>query len=201
MTDRETDRCECAECLESLEMCFDCVDTREMLRAPEANPSVGSKPSNPKQAFGDSKLPLHLWPTTATALGSLAFMEGALKYGRLNWRGAGVRASTYISAAKRHLDAWSEGEDNAPDSGLPHLASVLACVAILVDSIATGELNDDRHYHGEGYRKFVEELTPHVARLRELHKDKNPKHYTLADNSCVPTPSGPLPKKPSSASP
>ena len=30
--------------------------------------------------------------------------------------------SRYFSAAQRHLLAWNDGEDNDPESGLPHLA-------------------------------------------------------------------------------
>lgn len=139
-----------------------------------------TKPSNPKDAIGAGKLPLHLWPVTATALGSLGLLDGMLKYGRSNFRAIGVRASIYYDAACRHLNAWFEGEDLDPDSGLPHLAHALACLAILVDAQAAGKLNDDRMMPG-GYRAFVESLTPHVARLKALHADKSPRHYTIAD--------------------
>ena len=142
--------------------------------------SANMKPSNPKDAIGSDKLPLHLWPTTATALGSLALLDGALKYGRSNFRRIGVRASIYVDAAKRHMDAWFEGEDCDPASGLPHLAHALACIAIIVDAQAADKLTDDRMTPG-GYRALVESLTPHVPRLRKLHADKNPKHYTIAD--------------------
>ncbi|ATI15718.1 hypothetical protein [Bordetella phage vB_BbrM_PHB04] len=140
-----------------------------------------NKPTNPKDAIGSGKLPLHLWPTTATALGALGLLDGMLKYGRSNFREIGVRASIYYDAACRHLNAWFEGEEVDPDSGLPHLAHALACLAILVDAQAAGKLNDDRMVAG-GYRALVTELTPHVARLKALHAGKDPKHYTIADN-------------------
>lgn len=138
------------------------------------------KASNPKDIIGSDKLPLHLWPETATILGSLGLLDGLLKYGRGNFREIGVRSSIYYDAARRHLNAWFEGEDADPDSGLPHLGHALACIAILIDAGAAGKLNDDRQYPG-GYRKLVTEMTPHVARLKEMHKDKAPKHYTIAD--------------------
>lgn len=140
------------------------------------------KPSNPKDAIGCDKLPLHLWPTTATAMGCLGVLEGMVKYGRTNWRQTGVRTTIYIDACKRHLDAYLEGEDNAPDSGTPHLANALACLAIIVDAQAAGKLTDDRNYNGGGYRGLVEKLTPHVKRIKDLFKEKNPKHYTIEDN-------------------
>lgn len=147
----------------------------------DKSPSL-DKPSNPKDIIGSDKLPLHLWPTTATAMGSIGLLEGAVKYGRLNWRHTGVRASIYIDACKRHLDAWMEGEAVAPDSGVPHLANALACLAIIVDAQAAGKLTDDRNFAGDGYRKLVEQLTPHVARLKALHADRKVKHYTIEDD-------------------
>lgn len=137
---------------------------------------------NPKDAIGGNKLPLHLWPPAATALGSLGLLDGMLKYGRSNFRVIGVRASIYVDAAQRHLNAWFEGEEVDPDSGLPHLAHALACLAILVDTQAAGTLQDDRSVAG-GHRQHINDLTPHVARLKALHADKHPKHYTIKDNA------------------
>lgn len=56
-------------------------------------PVPGEKPSNPKQLIGSTKPPLHLFPRIALVQGSLAFLEGALKYGRSNYRAIGVKAS------------------------------------------------------------------------------------------------------------
>ena len=169
---------------------LDCGFSESVLMAPispvvfaEDAAMVSEKLSNPKDVIGRAKLPLHLWPTTATAMGSIGLLEGALKYGRSNWREAGVKASIYIDACKRHLDAWFEGEDNAPDSGSPHLGNALACLAILVDAQAAGKLVDDRQYAGAGYRALVEQLTPHVDRLKVMFADKSPKHFTIADNA------------------
>ena len=157
------------------------LQLREALAATRPAIDSATKPTNPKDAIGSDKLPLHLWPTTATALGSLGLLDGALKYGRSNFREIGVRASIYYDAARRHLDAWFEGEDTDPDSGLPHHSHALACLAILVDAAAVGKLTDDRMVAGRAYRPFVGSLTPHVARLKRLHADKAPKHYTIAD--------------------
>lgn len=142
---------------------------------------MSTKPSNPKDLIGSSKIPIHLWPTTATLMGALGFLDGALKYGRSNFREVGVRASIYYDAARRHLDAWFEGEDIDPDSGLPHLAHALACLGILVDAEAAEKLNDDRMVAG-GYRNLLDQLTPHVERLKQKHGDKQVKHYTIEDS-------------------
>jgi hypothetical protein len=147
-----------------------------------------TKDTNPKQAFANDKIPLHMWPAIATAMGALGLLDGAYKYGRSNWREAGVLASTYRDALSRHMDAWFEGQDNDPASGLPHLCHALACLAIIVDAQAAGLLTDDRMYPG-GHHDVMAALTPHVGRLREMHKGrKEPRHY---DAKTVPEPSGP----------
>ena len=123
---------------------------------------------------------MHLWPETATIMGTLGLLDGALKYGRSNWREAGIKYTVYLDAMRRHATALLEGEEVDPDSGLPHICHILATAAIIVDAEAAGKLIDDRNYPG-GYRELLEEMTPHVARLKEKHADKSPKHYTIQD--------------------
>jgi len=141
-----------------------------------------TKLTNPKDIIGSNKLPFHLCPTTFTAGVSMAFLEGCLKYGRSNFRAVGVRASIYYDAALRHLIAWFEGEDIDPDSGLNHLYKAGACLAVIADAMEAGKLNDDRMIKG-GYSKLIDKFTPMIKELKEKHKDKNPKHYTIKDNN------------------
>lgn len=146
-----------------------------------AYPQSTGKDTNPKTAAGDTKVPLHLFPSTAMAAGAVAFHEGAVKYGRQNWRKAGVRYSVYQAAVLRHLMSAWEGETIDPTCGIDHLGKALACIAILIDARAAGTLTDDRAVEG-GYEDLINILTPEVVKLTELHKDKNPYHYTIADN-------------------
>lgn len=143
-------------------------------------PEVGGLAENPKDIVGSGKLPLHLWPTTATATGCIAMLNGALKYGRSNWRKTPVKASIYVDACHRHIAAWFEGHDE-DEEGVPHLSSALACLAIIVDAQAAGTLVDDRQVSG-GHVDLVDSLTPHVRRLRQRHAGRSPKHWTIADN-------------------
>jgi len=142
--------------------------------------SVEAKQTNPKDAIGCNKLPLHLWPETATAMGCVALLEGACKYGRSNFRPMGVRASIYYDACRRHLNAWFEGENLDPDSGVNHLGHALACLAVLVDAEVAGVLNDDRMYP-VNYRPFIDDLTKHVGRIKSRYADRNVKHWTIQD--------------------
>jgi hypothetical protein len=99
---------------------------------------------DPKGAIGATKTPLHLLPPSASAAAAWAHKLGADKYGAWNWRSAKVCSATYIGAIKRHLDAWVDGEDLDPESGVTHLAHIIASCNILSDAEAFGTLEDNR---------------------------------------------------------
>jgi hypothetical protein len=118
------------------------------------------KVSNPKDAVGTAKVPastvsqavmieLHQYlgmpvnPMVQAELG-LGMMEGALKYGRHNYRAVGVRASVYFDALFRHWGAWWLGQDIDPDSGLNHITKAIATLTVLRDSMLQENWVDDR---------------------------------------------------------
>lgn len=135
------------------------------------------KATNPKDRIASNKLPLDLVPDTLAVFASLAFAEGAAKYGAYNWRVAGVRSSVYRAALDRHLKSWWNGEDADPATGVPHLASILACAGILLDAELAGKLTDDRPPRvalGEAIRS----LEGDVGRIKALFADRSPTHWT-----------------------
>src|SRR5258708_30895020 len=99
---------------------------------------------NPKDLIGIKKVPLSLIPPASKIYQAMAMKDGAIKYEAYNWREKKVRFMIDLDAIQRHLDALLDGEDNAIDSGLPHLAHALACLGILVDAKESGNLIDDR---------------------------------------------------------
>jgi len=99
---------------------------------------------NPKDRIGETKPPLHLIPPAAEILEAVVMGLGARKYGPFNWRSAKVRATVYVAAAKRHLAQWLDGVDDDSESGVSHLAHARACLGILLDAQATGNVIDDR---------------------------------------------------------
>lgn len=126
-------------------------------------------PPNPKQRYGDAKVPIGLFPPVAILYGALACKQGAEKYGPYNWRDKTVEAMTYVHAAERHLMAWADGEDLDPESGQPHLGHVLACLAILADATEQGNLIDNRPPAGKAGPMLRERAT--AERLsREVHE-------------------------------
>lgn len=58
------------------------------------------------------------------------FAYGANKYAAWNWS-RGMKWSIPYACALRHLQAWYEGEDNDPESGLPHLGHVMCNLVML----------------------------------------------------------------------
>lgn len=74
----------------------------------------------------------------------VAFLEGALKYGPYNFRETDIKASVYYDAALGHIQAYWEGEEIDPDSGLPHITKAIASLIVLRDSQMTGRHIDDR---------------------------------------------------------
>jgi hypothetical protein len=148
-------------------------------------------PLNPKDLIGATKLPLGLVPDVLVTEVSLAFLEGALKYGRYNWRAAGVRASIYHDALMRHIFKWWNGEERDATTRVRHLANAGACIAILLDAELQGKLIDDRPIAQPGLSARIDEAMAIIKHLQELFKDHNPKQYTIMDalkDAGVPTP-------------
>ena len=56
---------------------------------------------------------------------------GAEKYGPYNWM-KGIEYSRLHAALRRHVAAWSKGEDIDPESGHPHLAHARCCLDFLM---------------------------------------------------------------------
>jgi hypothetical protein len=163
------------------------------------------KPSNPKDSIGIKKTPLSTVSSPFIAGVGLAMMEGALKYGRHNYRTVGVRSSVYYDALMRHMMAWWEGQDIDPDSGLSHLLKAAACLAVVFDSMHRGNLNDDRPprvsddwliaYNNLAHalvEKYPDAKPAHTEQAhtvivdrnldKELfHEDEYPTHYTTEE--------------------
>ena len=103
-----------------------------------------TKDSNPKDAVGIKKIPFSTMSAAVLAEVGIAMLEGARKYGRHNYRVAGVRGSVYYDACIRHLTDWWEGTDIDPDSGLSHITKAIAGLCVLRDAMIQDKFLDDR---------------------------------------------------------
>jgi hypothetical protein len=120
------------------------VTSPEYTDAPYDAIDIKFHPNDPKGAAGAKKVPMWLLPPYALQQTAWVHKLGSEKYGPYNWRENSVCASTYISAIMRHLDAWRDGEDIDPESGVTHLAHIAASCNILMDAHQCSKLIDDR---------------------------------------------------------
>lgn len=148
---------------------------------------MSTKDTNPKDAIGCAKPPLSCVPMNVVLEIGAGMLEGSCKYGRHNYREAGVRSSIYFDATMRHLIAWWEGEDIDPDSGLSHITKALASLVVLRDAQMNGMVaNDDRppRLASDWMDKIREQVTT------VLGKYPNPKDPHVHENpTSVPEPS------------
>jgi Domain of unknown function (DUF5664) len=142
MTSKHHPSCMCPECL---------AEVPDFIRKYPDN--------NPKTAEGLKKCPIDLVPPALVRGASEAFGNGAGKYGPYNWREAQISSSVYYAATMRHLSDWwdrVDAGDLAPDSLVHHLKHAAACIGMLLDTMNSPLLNDNR--------------PPRVARTQEIKK-------------------------------
>lgn len=142
--------------------------------------------TNPKQAYGDKKPPLHLIHSIAQLHESAALHGGRRKYGENNYLATEVEAMTYVGAMLRHIQQWVSGERVDAKELVHHLGAVRACTNILLTAEATGMLIDNRPAVGpveancypgpQGYRTATAETFAEVERtiehLNKLYPEK-----------------------------
>lgn len=136
------------------------------------------KPTNPKDMVGVRKAPMSTVPANVLVEIGVAMLEGSVKYGRHNYRVAGVRSSVYYDAVMRHVMSWWEGEDIDPDSNMSHITKALSCLTVLRDAQMQGMCTDDRPPKSTPFYASLNEAS---ALIIDTYSDRNPKHYTEID--------------------
>jgi len=131
------------------------------------------KETNPKDQAGSGRLPLHLVPDTLAIYAAMALAEGDSKYIAYNFRVAGVRVMVYVGALRRHLMRYVNGEWADKKTGIPHLGSVAACTAILIDGHVVGNIVDDRP-PGVDLDDEIEEAERVIAHVYAMNRDQRP---------------------------
>lgn len=135
---------------------------------------TSTKETNPKDACGIKKIPSSTISAVVKAEVGVAMLEGAMKYGRHNYRVTGVRASVYYDAVNRHMDAFWEGEVTDPDSGLPHISKAIAGLIVLRDAQLQGKFVDDRPPKSKS--GWQSDLQPIIDGLFEKYPNPKPAH-------------------------
>jgi len=123
---------------------FDHLANKIINETTKEEPMTALPDNNPKTAVAATKPKLSDVPTVALFALGAAMSDGASKYGRYNYRDTNVTASVFYDAMMRHLTAWYNGEDHAPDSKVHHLGHIMASCAIALDAELHAKFNDDR---------------------------------------------------------
>lgn len=99
----------------------------------------------PRQAMKASagKVMLHLLPPAALCDIARVREFGAAKYAPWDWT-IGRNWTDYFDAVMRHMLAWQTGEDNDPESGLPHLAHAACTLTFMLEFARSGAGLDNR---------------------------------------------------------
>lgn len=137
------------------------------------------KDTNPKDAIGVRKWrQFMVVPRQVLWEVGVGMLEGALKYGRHNYRAAGVRASVYCDAAMGHIEQFIEGEDIDKDSGLSHVTKAICSLVVLRDAMMNDFWQDDRPPKIKDMDALRDRLQAKVEENFQRWADKNPHHYT-----------------------
>ena len=94
-----------------------------------------SRPEKPATGRKDDsgKPRMSLIPARAEKLLAEVLTFGAEKYGPENWREVDDAGRRYVDAAMRHVNAYRRGEELDEESGKPHLAHAMCCLAFLLE--------------------------------------------------------------------
>jgi hypothetical protein len=93
--------------------------------------------------YNDAKPDFSLLPLNTLEDEVRVWMYGKNKYAAWNWA-KGMPWSVPYACLLRHLAAWQRGEENDPESGLPHLAHAACNLRMLTLYASTYKDGDDR---------------------------------------------------------
>lgn len=91
--------------------------------------------------------------------------------GSNNWR-KGLMWKDVLDSAHRHLEAFENGEDNDPESGLLHLGHLMANVSFLIDFYKSYPQGDNREHHYLNDKKIFIDIDGVLANFSLAYSDK-----------------------------
>ena len=118
---------------------------------------VNSKEKGSGARFNSGKAKMSLIPFCTLEDEAKVWEYGAKKYADWNWA-KGMAWSIPFECAMRHMAAWQRGEENDPESGLPHLAHAMCNLRMLTLYSKTFQEGDDRPVEWLNKRLDDEEL-------------------------------------------
>lgn len=132
--------------------------------------SVGDVNSNVKGSgarFNSGKAKMSLIPFCTLEDEAKVWEYGAKKYADWNWA-KGMAWSIPFECAMRHMAAWQRGEENDPESGLPHLAHAMCNLRMLTLYSKTFQEGDDRPVEWLNKRLSLDELNKELDKYESI---------------------------------
>lgn len=115
--------------------------------------------------FDGNKARFSLQSPIALELLAELFTRGAIKYDDHNWR-KGMPYTRLLDALYRHLNAFWMGEDDDPETGLPHTVHAMWYCMALTEALFTHPEQDDRFpFAEEAVRRYRDYLGDYRATL------------------------------------
>jgi|TARA_R110000803_G_scaffold135625_1_gene202575 hypothetical protein len=117
--------------------------------------------------YDDNKPQYNLIPIDATREVAEVLGFGANKYGPNNWRDDGnvTEWSRTYASIQRHLNAFWNGENLDPESGLSHLAHANTQLMILMTHMSDGHLHMDDRYKVPNKQNNSVSTDPHSPKV------------------------------------
>jgi len=123
--------------------------------------------------FNDGKPAFELIPGIGLEDCARVFEYGRKKYAAWNWA-KGMSWMVVFGCLLRHLYAWARGEDNDPESGLPHLGHAMCNLVMLSTFARTYRDGDDRP------TEWLGTITTHPFDPVIAESEHNPAAYASA---------------------
>jgi hypothetical protein len=121
--------CDCDWCPNSPEI----PDSSNHSEIPNSSDHIADANKKVGQKFDTDKPRFDLIPPRAEKLLAQVLTFGAQKYAPGNWQHVEDAEQRYIAAALRHINAQRSGEHSDPETGLPHLAHAMCCLAFVIE--------------------------------------------------------------------
>ena len=106
-------------------------------------PNFGVSANGAMRESIGTKIRTNLVPYELICYAALGLNYGAEKYAPRNFE-KGLSALDLTESLKRHIIAYEAGEELDDDSGLPHIALIASCTAMLCHNAIQGTMIDDR---------------------------------------------------------
>jgi hypothetical protein len=106
--------------------CHEC----SIILCPKTIGDINSNERGSGARYNAGKTRYDLIPLSTLKSAADVFEYGTEKYAPWNWA-KGMEWTVPYACLLRHLDAWFRGEDNDPESGLPHIGHALCNLIML----------------------------------------------------------------------